>query len=903
MLKGDTVGVSGLLHLGRRAGAGSARRPGRATPAPSAPEGIDRIPVGEVERILATDATRGLTAFEAADRLARWGPNDPAPANGLRWPAIAARQLSSLLVIVLLVAMAISAALGEYLNAFAIGITVIVAATFGFLTEYRSERATAALRALTAQQAEVVRGGLHEDVPSFDLVPGDLVVLSEGRTVPADVRIVESHGLLVNEAILTGESEDAAKSAVFDPAAASLSPATLAFAGTTVVAGSALAIVAATGAATSLGSIVATTRQAGRRATPLETRLEELGKRLVAVFLAACLIISLIGIVQGREPRLMVELAVALAIGAVPEGLPAVATISLAVAVHRLARSHVLVRRLDAVEALGATTVIVTDKTGTLTLNRMAVRAVVLPDGREAPVTLNDAAGPERRTRIASPSSALLAPVDEAAAIRVLGVAALCSDAVAEWDAGRGWHAHGDPSEAALVLAAAGLQPATGIDNGPWDRVKTTPFTAASRVMQTTHRGPEGETLIALKGGYEAVAARCQSSPAPLAAASERLARQGYRLFAVAEAVADGHFRMLGLVVLHDPLRPGAAAAVAACRDAGIRLILATGDHVETARNIALETGILAPAGSVIEGNDLATTPLEAISVVARATHRHKEDLVSRLQQAGETVAMTGDGVNDAPALRSADVGIAVGPGASDVAVEASDVLLSDGRLASLVDGIREGRQVALNLRQAIVYLLTASFGTILAMTFAIAAADELPLAPLQILWLNLVVHIFPALALATGRELKANLHQPAGQLMTAGTWLEVAWRAFCVGAAAFGALVLNIGWGETAQHGQSLVFASLALALVGQSLLIGVTTFSEAASRLRRVELELAVAVSTGLMFAAIYAPGLSDALDLETMEAGDWAAIVGFALLAWIGGQAGGRLYRLMRPQFHRN
>ncbi len=848
-----------------------------------------RLPLQDLVESLRTDPVGGLTASEARRRLAEYGPNDPAPRGSLRWPPVLARQFASKLVLLLVIATVVSGALGEWLNAGAIGVTVLIAGGFGFLNEYRSERAIAALGRLTALRAEVVRDGLHEDVAVTDLVPGDLVALSEGRTIPADARVVEARGLLLNESILTGEPEAIPKSDVFEAETEGATPSTALYAGTTVVAGSGLGLIVATGAGTALGGIVSAMQAAHRRATPLEQRLEVLGNRLIVIFLALCVVVVAIGIAQGREPRLVFQLAVSLAIGAVPEGLPAVATTTLAVAVRRLAGGQVLVRRLDAVETLGSTTVIATDKTGTLTENRMEVRGVVLPDGSEFAISTLAAGGQPIETRITAPSGTMVASDQAEAVRRTLAIGALCNDAVVEHDDERGWHAHGDPSEGAIALAAAGLGDDSEQLRGRYPRTSTEPFSSARRSMRTTH-SVEGEaSLVAVKGAFEQVALLSGGEHDRLAGVVHRRADEGYRIFGVAEGVQSGPLRLLGAIVLEDPLRPDAAEAVAACRAAGIRVVLVTGDQVHTAQNVGRATGILHDGLRVVRGADLDFADIDDVAVVARATHLHKEALIDALQERGEVVAMTGDGVNDAPALRTADVGVAVGPAATDVAVQAAHIVLADGRLLSLVHGIREGRQIARNLRQAIVYLLTASFATILLITGAMVFSDDLPLGPLQILWLNLVVHIFPALALSTGGDGEDHSTRPTGALTSAFTWSEIGWRAAVVAVGAVVVLVISQSWDETAQHGQAMVFVTLAFGLIGQSFLVGAHSTGLQMARLRRRGLWIASATSTVLLLGAMWLPGLKAALDLATIGAKDWAVGGGAVVGIWVVSQAG--------------
>ncbi len=844
------------------------------------------LPISNLAEQFATNIEMGLSNAEAKARLSRFGLNDPAPVSRPRWTAVLLRQFASKLILLLVFATAISCALGEWLNAAAIGVTVVVSSGFGFFNELRSENAIAALHQLTALRAEVIREGLHEEIPAAEVVPGDIIAVSEGRSVSADARVLEARGLFANESILTGEPMAVPK-APEPHDDDSATPANALYAGTTVVAGSGLALVIATGASTSLGGIFAAMRDARRRSTPLEERLEKLGNRLIAIFLSLCLILVVIGFLQGRELRVIVQMSVALAVGAIPEGLPAVATTTLAVAVRRLAGRKVLVRRLDAVETLGSTTIIATDKTGTLTENRMAVRCVLLPDGRAFRIAIHSH-NSHIETLVEPPAPGETQPADRAAIDRLLLVAALCNDAVVEHDDDRGWHMHGDPSEGAIALAAAGLGYGTGTLETDYPRIETQPFTSATRVMRTVHHVAGSAAIItAIKGAPEQVASLTEGDHRALAAAGHELADEGYRVLAVAEGDGDARTRLLGAVVLEDPLRPDAATAVAACRSAGIRLMLVTGDQALTAAKVARETGILAEGQDVVRGADLDLSSLAKVAVVARATHATKEAIIAALQDQGQVVAMTGDGVNDAPALRSADVGVAIGPGATDVAMEAADIIVADGRLLSLVEGIREGRQIARNLRQAIVYLLTASFGTILLITLSMGVSDELALGPLQILWLNLVVHIFPALALSIGREEGTAPSQPTGDLFSSRIWMEIAVRAATVSLGGLAALLASTSWGESAGHTQAMVFASLAFGLVGQAFLIDVHSAAGFKARLSRLGLWVGEAISGALLVVAMHLPGFRNALGLEPISAVDWAVVVACAAGAWMSAQ----------------
>ncbi len=814
----------------------------------------------------------GLTAAEAVRRFEIEGPNEPAPIAEPSALRVLARQFQSKLIWILVISTVASLALQEWLNAGAIGVTVLVSAGFGFLNEWRSERAIAALSRLTARRAEVVRDGTHEDILARELVRGDLVVVDDGDVIPADARVVVSRGLLVNESILTGEPVAVAKDAT-PGNEESATPRTMLFAGTTVAGGSGTAVVVATGAATQLGSIFTAVQASARKPTPLEERLNTLGNRLIVVFLGLCALILVYGLVAGRDAQLVIETAVSLAIGAVPEGLPAVTTAALAIAVRRLAAREVLVRRLDAVETLGSTTIIVTDKTGTLTENRMVVRSVLLMDGQEVQFDVRAIKGEPIITTVRGADGG--EPVERARAVLEIGT--LCNDSLLEHDDEQGWHTHGDPSEGAIVVAAAGL----GIDLQELDerllRTATEPFSTARMMMLTVHGG-----LVAVKGAFAQVAGWAGDEAPDLRRAVHALGDAGYRVLAVAEE-RDGVRQLLGAIVLEDPVRADARAAVDRCREAGIRLMLVTGDQLATATTVARETGILRDGGRVVVGSEFVPGETEGLAVVARATHQRKEEIVASLQASGEVVAMTGDGVNDAAALRASHVGVAVGPNATDVAVEAADIFLSRGDLLSLVEGIREGRQVAKSLREAIIYLLTASFATIILIGGGMIISETPPLGPLQILWLNIVVHIFPALALAVSREDGAAANRPTGSLFTGAMWVEVGVRATV--AAAAGAVVFAIldQAGIAAMRMQAGVYFVMAVVLIGQSFLIGVPRPSALLPRLRRIAVWGAAAISVALLVVGAFLPGLRDALGLEIATANDLLLVVVVALVAW--------------------
>ncbi|MGK2965707.1 MAG: cation-translocating P-type ATPase [Tepidiformaceae bacterium] len=834
----------------------------------------------DLDRLLAdlgTDGAQGLTDAEAASRLAADGPNEPAPIAAPSWVRVLARQFASKLIWILVLATGASLAMQEWLNAGAIGVTVIVTAAFGFFNEWRSEQAIAALSKLTARRAEVIRGENHDEILAREVVRGDLVVVDDGDVIPADARVVVSRGLLVNESILTGEPEALTKS-IERGDGESATPANMLFAGTTVAGGSGTAVVVATGARTQLGSIFTSMQGAERRATPLEERLETLGNRLIVVFLLVCGALIVIGLAQGREAKLVVEMAVSLAIGAVPEGLPAVATAALAIAVRQLAGRDVLVRRLAAVETLGSTTIIVTDKTGTLTENRMVVRSLLLADGTEVKVDVRAEQGEDVATKLFGPEGATVGEHALSEAREVLRTAALCNDSVLEHDEEQGWHTFGDPSEGAIIVAAHGLGMDARTLGENYPRISTEPFTTATRMMATTHRGG----LVAAKGAFEQIEAWAGGDGAALDVEVRGLGDAGYRVFAVA-AEHEGVRSLLGAVVLEDPIRADAHEAVDACRAAGLRLMLVTGDQAATATTVARETGILREGDRVVLGSEIDLSDLRGVTVVARATHQRKEEIVAALQAQGDVVAMTGDGVNDAAALRASHVGVAVGPNATDVAVEAADIFLSKGDLLSLVEGIREGRQVTKSLREAIIYLLTASFATILVIAAGMAVSEIPPLGPLQILWLNIVVHIFPALALAVSREGGGAGDRPTGSLFTRDTWVEIGTRATVAGLAGVAVLAIADNAGLSNGRVQAVVYFTMATILIGQAFLIGVRSPWAQGPRLRRQEIWVGVGISVALLAVGGFVPGVHTALELDLPTASDLALAAAAVFVAW--------------------
>ncbi|WP_029008228.1 cation-transporting P-type ATPase [Azospirillum halopraeferens] len=715
----------------------------------------------------------GLTEREARERLLRHGPNSLPPPVG-RGPLLRfLAQFNNLLIQVLLVAATVTAVLGHWIDSGVILAVCVLNATIGFIQEGKAEQALDAIRHMLSANATVLRDGHRMAVPAADLVPGDLVLLEAGDKVPADLRLTWCRNLHVQEAALTGESVPVGKGP--DPVAADAplgDRTAMAFSGTLVTHGQGRGIVVATGPATEIGRISGMMSRLEGMETPLLRQMAGFARTLTAVILAIATLVFGFGVlVHGYGMAELFMAVVSLAVAAIPEGLPAILTITLAIGVQRMARRNAIIRRLPAVETLGSVSIICTDKTGTLTRNEMTVRTVrtggetVAVDGvGYEPRGGFSAAGRER------PAADVPVLVDLARA------GALCNDAALRETDG-GWTVEGDPMEGALLVLArkAGLDPAGEARRLP--RTDLIPFESEHRFMATLHHDHEGRGVICVKGAPERILAMCTAERGadgdrPIDAAAwqagvEEMAADGQRVLAVAVRSAapdrhaltfadvDGGLVLLGLVGLIDPPRTEAVEAVQACRTAGIRVKMITGDHAVTARAIAAQLG-LQNAGAALTGPEIEALSDEElarlapdIDVFARASPEHKLRLVQALQGRGYIVAMTGDGVNDAPALKRADVGVAMGHKGTEAAKEVAEMVLTDDNFASIARAVREGRTVYDNLKKAITFLLPINGGESISVIIAIMAGLTLPITPLQILWVNMVSSIGLALALA----------------------------------------------------------------------------------------------------------------------------------------------------------
>lgn len=820
-----------------------------------APEPWHARPASAVVAALATDLATGLHESEAAARLARDGPN-ALPEGRRRGPwRILLGQFADLMVIVLLAAAVLAGMIGEPLDTIAIVAILLLNAGLGFVQEYRAEAAVAALRALAPPQARVRRDGVTRTVDATALVPGDVVRLEAGDLVPADLRLADAAQLRVAEAALTGESAPVAKETASVPEASPLGDRrSLAYKGTLVTAGRATGVVVATGARTELGRIATLLGETEAVRTPLQRRLARFTQRIALAVLAICAVLFGIGLLRGEPAGLMFLTALSLAVAAIPEALPAVVTVALALGARRAAARQALIRRLPAVETLGSVTYICSDKTGTLTENRMRVVAVRPHDRLDgAPVAPEDA-------------GALPRPLLEAMAVS--------NDA----ERGAGDAVRGDPTETALYEAAAavGVQKEGLEDALP--RVGEVPFSSERGRMTTLHARGEGVVAFT-KGAPERVLPRCRAAWSPAGAtaldrraaeaAASALAASGMRVLAFATrtlpAVPAGpsldgveeELEFLALVGLLDPPRPEAAVAVEECRRAGIRVVMVTGDHPETAQAIAAAVGI-------------------TDGVRARVAPEEKLRLVEELQGQGEFVAMTGDGVNDAPALKRADIGIAMGRSGTDVAREASDMILLDDNFATIVGAVREGRRIYDNIRKFVRYALTCNSAEIWTLFLAPLIGLPIPLLPIHILWINLVTDGLPGLALSVEpgeRHLMRRPPRPPSESIFArGLWQHVAWVGLLMGAVTLGTQAWTVHTGSA--HWQSMTFTVLAFLQLGHLLAIRSEHDPFFIGFLRNPALLGAVALTVLLQLAVLYVPMLNRVFSTVPLSAAELGA-----------------------------
>jgi Ca2+-transporting ATPase len=782
----------------------------------------------EADPLMASLGSRreGLTRIEAEERLSRHGANLIAMARPEGPLRLLLRQFNSPLLFVLLGAGGIALLLGKVTDGAVVLGVVVLNALMGFIQEHRAQRAITALGQMVPESATVRRDGRVAHVPAAEVVPGDIVLLQSGDRVPADLRLLSVKNLQIDESALTGEAVPVAKQVLPVPEDSALGDRTcMSYGGTLVTYGTGIGVVAATGSATELGRISVLLRQTQILTTPLTRSMGRVSLWLTLVILGITAILFGVGWIRGYAIADATVAAISLAVAAIPEGLPAIITIALAIGVRRMARRRVIIRSLPAVETLGSTTVICSDKTGTLTRNEMTVQAIWTPGGtfRLSGVGYEPEGHLSRDgVRIDSPPSGV---------VDAIRAGALCNDArLRRLPDGR-WVAEGDPTEVALIVAARKCGLPEDALNERWPRIDTIPFESERQIMGTLHRDPDGGQVILVKGAPEVVLQRCNPdaaagmpNPGELRAAVEALAATGLRVLAMASRILhepiehleerhlDEGFRFLGLQGMSDPPRQEAVAAVDDCGRAGIQVKMITGDHAATAIAIGRQLG-LGGNGRVVTGSELAGMSDEEIRITAASTDvfarvapEHKLRLVRALQESGEVVAMTGDGVNDAPALKRADIGVAMGIAGTAVSRQAADMVLTDDNFASIVSAVEEGRRVFDNLVKSLVFVLPTNIGEALVILVAVLflpivdGHPTMPILPVQILWVNLVATVALALPLAF-EAMEPNLMErrpraPRAPILDAFVLARTVYVAVLMAAGAIGLFHFELGVG-----------------------------------------------------------------------------------------------------------
>ncbi len=868
----------------------------------------------------------GLSVDEVERRLKEYGPNEISEAKRVSPLSILINQFKNFLMYILLAAVAISFAMGiieadidPIIDAVVILVIVIFAVVLGFFQEFRAEKSIEALKRMAAPKSKVVRAGEVLEVASRDIVPGDIILLTAGDKVPADSRLLEDIALSINEAPLTGESVPVTKKTalIFDEKTPVADRKNMVFTATAVTYGKGKAIVAKTGGKTEFGKIAEMLQNVEAPPTPLETRMNHVGKWLGILCVAVCAVVGVVGIMQGRPIFAMFLLAVALAIAAVPEALPAVVTMSLAVGVKRMVKRNSIVRRLPAVETLGCTNVICSDKTGTLTRGEMNVRKLLV-DGRIFTVS-GEGYIPKGEFFLVEPPEQQTAidPRKNPQLMLLLRIATLCNDAFLKNKSAGGsdkskepvsWHIDGDPTEGALIVAAAkaGIEQSSITKEYP--RVGECPFSSERRRMSTIHPKPEGGKVACVKGAPEVILELStqlyedgkikelsKEKREQILKIYQDMAGEALRVLGMAykdlpensdinaESV-EKNLTFVGLMGMIDAPREEAIKSIRLCKEAGIRTVMVTGDHKLTAQAIAKELGI--KSGKVLSGVEMdaiSEEQLEAeiddVDVYARVAPEHKTRLVKALKKKGYVVAMTGDGVNDAPALKNADIGIAMGISGTEVTKEASDMILTDDNFASIVAAVEEGRGIYDNIKKYLIYLLSANIGEIFVLFIAIMLGWPAPLIAIQLLWVNLVTDGLPAIALgidpADPDIMKRPPRDPKEGIFKG---VKITLIGIAVVMAAGILLVFNmVAHDEGIIRGQTFAFASIVLF----ELIFVFSCRSQKHSLfqigpLRNKWLIYSVLTSLALLFVVIYVPALAPLFDVEPLGTYDWIAVI---------------------------
>ncbi len=847
-------------------------------------------PTEVFERLRSSET--GLVPEEAHRRIQQYGPNELVEKKHKSLGMMFLGQFNDFMIMVLIAAAIVAGIIGDPVDTIAIAVIVLLNAVLGFVQEYRAEKAMAALKEMAAPAATVIRAGEPASIAAEQLVPGDLVILEAGNVVPADIRLIETAQLRIDEAALTGESAPVEKeTAALEQTDLSIGDRTnMAYKGTLVSSGRGLGVVAATGMSTELGRIAALLQDQYEGKTPLQKRLTTFGQKLAYAVLAICAIVFVAGLLRGEPALLMLLTAISLAVAAIPEALPAVITISLALGAKKLVRQHALIRKLPAVEALGSVTYICSDKTGTLTLNRMTVEEAYT-DNRLFRADELPTADPDIREAILADHK----PVD-----LLLTALALSNDARADASG----TLIGDPTETALFELARAKGYIRDELDAKHPRLAEIPFDSDRKLMTTFHSWEDGRIISFTKGAAEEIVERSGSvllhqgeeeiDRSSVLETAERIAGDGLRALGFAMRVwealpdpltsqqAESGLTLIGIVGMMDPPRPEAAESVATCQSAGIQPVMITGDHPLTAEVIARRVGIIQDDGeAIMTGRQLAELSLEQfedrvekIRVYARVAPEQKLKIVKALQDRGNFVAMTGDGVNDAPALKRADIGVAMGITGTDVSKEASHMILLDDNFATIVKAVREGRRIFDNIRKFIKYTMTSNSGEIITIFLAPFLGLPIPLLPIHILWINLVTDGIPGLALAAEpgeRNIMSRPpRHPKESIFAKGLGTHIIWVGLLMGAVSILTQALFID-GSQAQW-QTMVFTVLCLSQMGHVLAIRSEEDSFFRQRTNR-PLLAAVFLTFALQMATIYVPFLNPILKTEPLTAGQLA------------------------------
>ncbi len=889
--------------------------------------------IDETLTLLEVQQDSGLHDGEVTQRREQYGPNELVE-RGLKSPwQILLEQFRETMVIVLIVAALISALIGDVKDMIAILAIVILNAVLGFVQEYRAEQAMAALKKMSAPVVKVRRDGHVVEIKSVELVPGDIILLEVGDAIPADGRLINATNLKVQEASLTGESIPVEKATDPIPGGEEVplgDRKNMVYLGTAVTYGRGSAVVVDTGMSTELGKIADMIQTVESEQTPLQRRMAQLGKTLAVAAIGIVAVVFVLGLLRGEDLAEMFLTAVAMAVAAVPEGLPAVVTISLALGAQRMLRRNALIRKLPAVETLGSVTVICSDKTGTLTENRMTVTVLDVLGETEKLETLMEGGFPIIDAEVSK---------DVAPPVRSLGLmvkaAALCNDAILEADMDRDGDMRviGDPTEGALVAAAAKLGLWKEELDQRWPRVAEAPFTSERKRMTTIHRvnipvddptdAPwrDSPYVAFCKGSVDGlleISERVWSGDEAVKLeadlckriqnANDELALDGQRVLGVAfrpldelpengqidEALLEREMTFIGLVAMLDPPRPEVNQAVQEAREAGIRPLMITGDHPLTARRIAQDLGIIDEGGEVLTGQDLSKMGLDGleevvghVSVFARVAPEHKLRIVEALQKQGQIVAMTGDGVNDAPALRRSDIGVAMGITGTDVSKEASDMIILDDNFATIVNAVKEGRNIYDNVRKFIKYTMTSNAGEIYVMLFAPFLGMPLPLTALQILWINLVTDGLPGLALAVEQPerniMKRPPFPPDESIFARGMGTHIIWVGLLMGLLSLG--VGYWGWSMALPAWQTILFTTLTISQMAHASVIRSSRDSILTIGLfSNLFMVAAVSLTFVLQMLVVYWPPFQNIFGTQALRPWELGLALGMSLVVFV-------------------